>query len=268
MQSNISKLNDKTPFLENISSLSEWKAAIRKVKQDLSYLVSIDTIPQCKFLQIIRWEWKWITIHQMVINEANWIKNITFAALRDENKIWTNKHIFRFITPAILNNQSLLEPVLKKKTKEYKSQIVSLWDNKLILDDTNEAKKEFEKFINIFQSKLVESVNLMNTWSNNFTTPVIELFRDYTIFKWTVFGKWWVWTSYANNYFSHFIKKEPIEITLDDIIDLWSCKDWLLVEWNYTFITKNKEKILWKFIMLIWKDDKWYHFKTFHSAKR
>jgi hypothetical protein len=141
-------------------------------------------------------------------------------------------------------------------------------ENLLSIDVKNleNAEKVVKEFLWIFKNKLNEAIKLYKEGKENYTQPVLELFRDNTLFKWTVFGKIWAWKDYADTYFKEFVKKIPKEVSLDEIEDFAFTEDGLVVKWKYTFDTEEKGKIKGSFLMLIGKDNKWYHFKVFHSA--
>ena len=234
-----------------------------------------------KMEQVTKWEWKETTIKQCVYVSKNWKKVNASMCLRT----WKDPIIFSSYAPTNNEWKTIPAEINPIEKEEYKPKKVILWENNLVLEQNEQtlenAEKIMQEFLQEFQTRLQKGVEILeinekakenmeiNMWDEDFTKPVVrDLFRDYTIFKGTVFGKNGTGLNYANTYFSHFIEKKPIKVELNQIKDFAFTKDGLTAVWDYTFTTKDWQEILWSFFMLIWRDKKWYHFKTFHSAAR
>ena len=258
------------PFLQEWLTLSESKEKIKESRECMTDILwKWFTIN--KFLQANKWVGKWVTVHQIVADTDEGKKNITQVNLLDKNISNSWERFLFLVADAPVDENWLTKPVLNKKTNEYKSKKVNLWENKLMVKERTKANAEkiMNYFLDIFKTSVLnESIKLLDAWEKDFVKPVLSLFRDYTIFNGTVFGKIWTGKDYAEEYFKHFVEKRPVAVELDELKDFAFTDDGLLAKWDYTFTTRDGQKILWSFFMLIWEDNKWLHFKMFHSAAR
>ena len=222
-----------------------------------------------KMEQVTKWRWQEAIIKQCVYISKSW-KHIDSSICI---LTWKDPIVFSSYAPTNEKWETIPAEVNPIEKEEFKPKKVILWENNLVLEQNEQtlenAEKIMKEFLQEFQTKLQEGVKILKEKGVNFTNPVVEnLFRDYTIFKWTVFGKNGTGLDYAKAYFSHFIEKKPVKVELNQIKKFAFTKDGLATVWDYTFTTEDWQEILWSFFMLIWKDEKWYHFKTFHSAAR
>jgi len=261
------------------TKLAEVKKKYGELKKSISELISRslrEDLTLEKKLQLSLWAGKEIRVIQNTfkIKNAKWeekVVNLTWVSLLKGNIGFQWIKLMADAPVEEVQGYKLTTPILNKKTDEYKSQKLSLWENKLLVKEktVEKAKEIMNKFLNLFKDKLNEAIRLYKESSeSDYTRPVMDLFRPYTMFKGTVFGKQGVWYEYAKKYFERFVQKFPTDVRLDELVDFAFTQDGLVAKWDYTFFTENKWEIKWSFLMVIWEDDKWMHFKVFHSAAK
>ena len=264
------------------TKLSEVKKDYKEFKNDVSKKISEDLSEELqlkRILQMLLGNGKEITAGQITfkLKNAKWeekVVNLTWLSLWKGNIGFQGTKWIKLMADAPVEEfqgYKLTTPSLNKKTDEYKSKELNLWENKLLVKEktVEKAKEIMNKFLNLFKDKLNEAIRLYKENSeSDYTRPVMDLFRPYTMFKGTVFGKQGVWYEYAKKYFERFVQKFPTGVILNELVDFAFTEDGLVAKWDYTFFTENKGEIKWSFLMVIWEDDKWMHFKVFHSAAK
>jgi len=231
----------------------------------IKLLHKFDKYPIKKTIQIITWVGKEVTVKQTLYLAQNreYVDTTAFL-IKGQDPI-------TFASLAPKKDWNLVPRINPLEDESYKPKKTQLSENTLINkeQDKEKANKIAKEFINeTFGNCLKEAVNLLEKGEENFTEPLKKIFRENSIFKGTKYSFGWIWFQYMDSYFKEFVLLKPVKVEVDRITKFLFTKDWLIITWDYTFYTKDNNKIEGSFAILLWKDENWYHFKTFHSAFR
>jgi hypothetical protein len=129
-------------------SLSEAKDELKKYKECLGYILGGVNVK--KFLQVNRLDGDGLNVWQMGIqNDEGQKLNFTQVTLRKRNISNKGEKYIILVSKSPVDENSLTIPVLKKKTSEYKSNLVHAGENLLSIDVKNleNAEKVVKEFL-------------------------------------------------------------------------------------------------------------------------